>query len=135
MATEVPLEALAARYSDSEDEGEGRQHGAEPQAAVPTPPPVPAAAGAGAPPGAAEASGSGSEDWDEEEDWDSEDEELASALEWADLREGGGGSGRCLMPAARCSACDAPVLTKRTTCPLLAPQCKRRGATPAAAAA
>ena len=34
----------------------------------------------------------GDDDWDDEdeedEDWDSEDEELASALEWADLREG-----------------------------------------------
>ena len=65
-----------------------------------TPPPRPvatAAAGAGATTAGGSAdeaqAGGSEEDWDEEdededEEWSSDDEGLASALEWADLREG-----------------------------------------------
>lgn len=105
-AGELPLQELAARYDDSDSEGEAahprpaaQSAQGGPQQQPPTPPPAAPPAGAGAPADGAAAggSGSGSEDWDEEdEDWDSEDEELASALEWADLREG----------AARCQGAD-----------------------------
>jgi RIO kinase 1 len=100
---EVPLEHLAARYSDSEGEEEGAKpeqqsnHAVAQQAAVGAalPPPAGATAAADAATPASslvEASGSeeGEEDW-EDEDWDSEDDDLASALEWADLREGRAG--------------------------------------------
>jgi hypothetical protein len=117
---EVPLEHLAARYSDSEGEEEGAKpeqqpdHAAAQQAAVGAAAPPPAGAATAADAAAAasspvEASGSeeGEEDW-EDEDWYSEDDDLASALEWADLREGGHeaaqcGGGCCRAPAALAS--------------------------------
>jgi hypothetical protein len=95
LDSEVPLAHLASRYGDSEDEQEAQVQLAEtpvPQTGV-GPLPQGAAAAEAAPGEAAAAELSASEgaeeDWDEEEDWDSEDEELASAMEWADLREGG----------------------------------------------
>lgn len=93
---EAPLAALAARYSDDEGEEVDRATSGPPEA-VQTPP---AAPGAGAPAAAAAtaaaeaqpASGSDGDGWGDEEeddeDWDSDDDDLASALEWADLREG-----------------------------------------------
>lgn len=90
LKSEVPLEHLAARYSDDDEEQQpaaGEQPGsaaARPQGAATPPPPAPATRVA------EQLSGDGSEDEDswEDDDWDSESEELASALEWADLREG-----------------------------------------------
>lgn len=102
MQCEAPLEELAARYDDESEEEAGpgvygqRQQGAVPPAA----PPAEAAAAGGAAPAdgaaaliaAATAGQEEDEEWGEEEDeegdWDSGDEELASAMEWADLREG-----------------------------------------------
>ena len=105
-ADELPLQELAARYGDSDSEGEVPQRGPSAQEAQggtqqpPATPPAaapPAGAGAQDDSAAAQGSGSGSEEWDEDdEDWDSEDEELASALEWADLREGAGCSAAAL---------------------------------------
>lgn len=96
---DVPLEELAARYDDDSGE-EGTvmkpvQRTSDAAAKEPAAPAAVAAAGgaggaaepaAAAEPTPAEAS-SAEEEWDdEEEDWDSDDG-LASALEWADLRE------------------------------------------------
>ena len=118
---EQTLQELEARYGDSDSEGEepqqrpaGQSAQGGPQQAPATPPAAAPPAGAGAQAdgaAAAAGSGSGSEEWDEEdEDWDSEDEELASALEWADLREGAGISGwrrrgSCCSGWAQCVAC------------------------------
>eukprot|EP00887_Chlorella_sp_A99_P005225 scaffold1.g5225.t1 len=90
---EVPLDLLSARYEDSEEEK------VQPRAARGAAPAPQAAGGrAGAPaaaaPTAAEeaaAEDAEEEEWseeeeEEEEEW-SDDEELATALEWADLRE------------------------------------------------
>ena len=93
---EPTLGELAAKFADSDDdldtsvEAEGvAPHGA--QDASPAPPP--AAAAAEGCPGPAEEDeggyGEGGDDEEDEEEWDSDDDdELASALEWADLRDG-----------------------------------------------
>ena len=134
LAAELPLQELAARYDDSDSEVEAPQQRPAAQGAAQQPPATPPAA---APPGAgargdgaaAGPSGSGSEEWDEEEeeeDWDSEDEELASALEWADLREGA--AGRCC--GSRWAACRGDRDGEQgaagsAACTALQLQCKR----------
>ncbi|KAL4430675.1 hypothetical protein ABPG75_005931 [Micractinium tetrahymenae] len=102
MQCEVPLAELAARYDDDSEE-EAVQGVSRHQQQAAAPPAAPraeavAAAGGGAAPAdaaaaliaAATAGQEEDEDWgeeEEEEEWDSADEELASAMEWADLRE------------------------------------------------
>lgn len=102
MQCEAPLAELAARYDeDSEEETAPAAAQRHQQDAVPAAAPLPeaAAAGGAAPADAAAAliaaatAGQAEDDeWGDEEeeegDWDSGDDELASAMEWADLREG-----------------------------------------------
>lgn len=102
MQCEAPLAELAARYDDdSEEEAVTKASQSQPQGVVaPTAPLADAAAASGGAPAdaaaaliaAATAGQDEDEEWGEDEeedgDWDSGDEDLASAMEWADLREG-----------------------------------------------
>ncbi|KAL4432421.1 hypothetical protein ABPG77_001720 [Micractinium sp. CCAP 211/92] len=101
MQCEAPLAELAARYDDdSEEEAVTKASQSQPQGVVaPTAPLADAAAASGGAPAdaaaaliaAATAGQDEDEEWGEDEeadgDWDSGDEDLASAMEWADLRE------------------------------------------------
>ena len=129
---ELPLNVLASRYGDSDDDEPAGCAKVQPGVNTLQPPPAtdapasegPAAGGSGA--GRQEAWSEGEEDWSEEEveEW-SEDEEydeqrLASALAWADLREdqqargnaGTGGTGGAALggyrPNAQGGALNAP---------------------------
>ena len=86
MQQEVPLEALAARYGSGDEE---QQPSDAPKLTVRVKLPEGEAAAAAAAPAqaAAEASDGSYGEEEDSDDYDT-DEELASALEWADLREG-----------------------------------------------
>jgi hypothetical protein len=90
---EPTLQELANKFGDSEDEMDVSRNESEAQgagdavdsdslAARPDQPQVAALEFEG------EQWGDEEDAEEEEEDWDSEDEELASAMEWADLRDG-----------------------------------------------
>lgn len=95
---EVPLEALASRYADDSDEEGVAPVRQQPPQEAPAAGDTAATAAAAAPAASdaaaqpEQAAGGSGEEWseedDEEDDWDSDDDDLASALEWADLREG-----------------------------------------------
>ncbi|PSC75250.1 serine threonine-kinase RIO1-like [Micractinium conductrix] len=94
---EVPLEALASRYADDSDEEGVAPVRQQPPQEAPAAGDTAATAAAAAPAASdaaaqpEQAAGGSGEEWseedDEEDDWDSDDDDLASALEWADLRE------------------------------------------------
>lgn len=88
-AVEPTLQELSNKFADSEDELELTDTGDANQSRPDSAAQVSKTEADLAP---AQALGDEEEEWDDEddedEDWDSEDEELASALEWADLREG-----------------------------------------------
>jgi RIO kinase 1 len=81
---EPTLQELANKFGDSEDEMEVSKNGGD--SAIPRDAVGPDSTAA-APDQLEEEEQWGDEDDDEEDEWDSEDEELASAMEWADLRD------------------------------------------------
>jgi len=94
--SEPSLQELAAKFADSDEETLDTNE-TDPVVAKPGHANEQVASGDAGDPSQAKASltgdgleqfGDSEDDEDEEEDWDSEDEELASAMEWADLRDG-----------------------------------------------
>lgn len=89
-AAEVTLQELANKFADSEDEMDVSKTGDKVQVAGD----AVGADSTAAHPGQTQTAALNEEEeqWEDEEDeedeWDSEDEELASAMEWADLRDG-----------------------------------------------